>query len=100
MLFHSAIWTVAAAATLGVIARPWNWPGFVWALAGATMLVLFHLVSWQLAVAAVGSGTDVYFFLVGMMLLSEVARKQGLFNWLATQAVTHARGSAKTPPLW
>jgi arsenical pump membrane protein len=69
--------------------------GFVWALAGATMLVLFHLVSWQLAVAAVGSGTDVYFFLVGMMLLSEVARKQGLFNWLATQAVTHARGSAK-----
>jgi di/tricarboxylate transporter len=30
-----------------------------------------------------------------MMLLSEVARKEGLFDWLATQAVTHARGSAK-----
>jgi arsenical pump membrane protein len=59
------------------------------------MLVLFHLLSWQVAVAAVGSGTDVYLFLVGMMLLSEVARKQGLFNWLATQAVTRARGSAK-----
>jgi arsenical pump membrane protein len=95
MLSHVAIWAIAAAATLGVIARPWNWPEFVWALAGATMLVLFHLLSWQVAVAAVGSGTDVYFFLVGMMLLSEVARKQGLFNWLATQAVTHARGSAK-----
>jgi arsenical pump membrane protein len=95
MLFHSVIWTIAAAAILGVIARPWNWPEFVWALAGATMLVLFHLLPWQVAVAAVGSGTDVYFFLVGMMLLSEVARKQGLFNWLATQAVTHARGSAK-----
>src|SRR3984893_11392506 len=59
------------------------------------MLVLSHLLSWQVAVAAVGSGTDVYFFLIGMMLLSEVGKQQGLFDWLATQAVTHARGSAK-----
>ncbi len=95
MLFNSAIWVIAAAATLGVIARPWNWPEFVWAMAGAAMLVLFNLLSWQAAVAAIGRGTDVYLFLIGMMLLSEVARKEGLFNWLATQAVMHARGSAK-----
>ncbi len=95
MLFNSAIWIIAAAATLGVIARPWNWPEFVWAVAGATMLVLFNLLSWQEAAAAVGRGADVYLFLIGMMLLSEVARKEGLFDWLATQAVRHARGSAK-----
>jgi len=95
MLFNSAIWIIAAAATLGVIARPWNWPEFVWAVAGATMLVLFNLLSWQEAAAAVGRGADVYLFLIGMMLLSEVARKVGLFGWLATQAVRHARGSAK-----
>jgi arsenical pump membrane protein len=95
MLFNSTIWGIAAAATLGVIARPWNSPEFVWAIAGATMLVLFNLLSWQAALAAVGKGTDVYLFLVGMMLLSEVARKEGLFDWLATQAVRHARGSAK-----
>src|SRR5258705_4793707 len=95
MLFNSAIWVIAAVATLGVIARPWNSPEFVWAMAGAAMLVLFNLLSWQVAVAAVGSGADVYLFLIGMMLLSEVARKEGLFDWLATQAVTHARGSAK-----
>jgi len=95
MLFNSAIWAIAAVATLGVIARPWNWPEFVWAMAGAAMLVLFNLLSWQVAVAAVGKGADVYLFLIGMMLLSEVARKEGLFDWLATQAVTHARGSAK-----
>ena len=95
MLFNSAIWVIAAVATLGVIARPWNWPEFVWAMAGAAMLVLLNLLSWQEAVAAVGRGTDVYLFLIGMMLLSEVARKEGLFDWLATQAVTHARGSAK-----
>jgi arsenical pump membrane protein len=95
MLFNSAIWVIAAAATLGVMARPWNWPEFVWAMAGAAMLVLFNLLSWQAAVAAIGRGTDVYLFLIGMMLLSEVARKEGLFNWLATLAVMHARGSAK-----
>jgi arsenical pump membrane protein len=95
MLFNSAIWVIAAVATLGVIARPWNWPEFVWAMAGAAMLVLFNLLSWQAAIAAVGSGADVYLFLIGMMLLSEVARKEGLFDWLATQAVTLARGSTK-----
>jgi arsenical pump membrane protein len=95
MLFNSAIWAIAAVATLGVIARPWNWPEFVWAIAGAAMLVVFDLLPWQEAVAAVGRGTDVYLFLIGMMLLSEVARKQGLFDWLAIRAVRHARGSAK-----
>jgi arsenical pump membrane protein len=97
MLFNSAIWVIAAAATLRVIARPWNWPEFVWATAGAAMLVLFNLLSWQVVVAAIGRGTDVYLFLIGMMLLSEVARGEGLFDWLATQAVMHARGSAKRP---
>jgi arsenical pump membrane protein len=38
---------------------------------------------------------DVYFFLVGMMLLAEVARQEGLFDWLAAQAVRHSDGSAK-----
>jgi len=74
MLFNSAIWVIAVVATLGVIARPWNCPEFVWAMAGAAMLVLLNLLSWQAAVAAVGRGTDVYLFLIGMMLLSEVAR--------------------------
>jgi arsenical pump membrane protein len=95
MLSNSAIWVISAVATLGVIARPWNVPEFVWAIAGAAMLVMFNLLPWQEAVAAVGRGTDVYLFLIGMMLLSEVARKEGLFDWLANQAVRHARGSAK-----
>ena len=37
------------------------------------MLVLFGLLFWRQAVAAIGKGTDVYLFLIGMMLLSEVA---------------------------
>ena len=59
MAFNSAIWAIAAVATLGVIARPWNSPEFVWAAAGAAMLVLFNLLSWRKAFAAVGKGTDV-----------------------------------------
>src|SRR3979411_668367 len=95
MLFNSAIWVIAGVASVGVVARPGNSPEFVWAMAGAAMLVLFNLLSWQVAVAAVGSGADVYLFLIGMMLLGGVARKGGVFDWLATQAVPHARGSAK-----
>ncbi|MDR3469251.1 MAG: ArsB/NhaD family transporter [Xanthobacteraceae bacterium] len=86
---------IAALATFGVIARPWRVPEFVWALAGAALLVLLGLISWRAAVAAAAKGLDVYFFLIGMMLLAEVAREQGLFDWLAAQAVRHARGSAQ-----
>jgi arsenical pump membrane protein len=39
-------------------------------------------------------GVDVYLFLVGMMLLAEIARATGLFDWLAAEAASHARGSA------
>jgi arsenical pump membrane protein len=41
MLFNLAIWVITAVATLGMIARPWNWPEFVWAIAGAMMLVVW-----------------------------------------------------------
>src|SRR5947209_12592243 len=43
----------------------------------------------------VAKGADVYFFLTGMMLLAELARSEGLFDWLAGIAATQARGSAK-----
>jgi arsenical pump membrane protein len=92
---NAATWGIAALATAGVIARPWNWPEFIWAIAGAALLVLFDLLPWPDALAAAGKGADVYFFLVGMMLLAAVARREGLFNWLAGWAVRHADGSAK-----
>lgn len=92
---NAATWGIAALATLGVIARPWHLPEFIWAIAGAALLVLLNLLPWPDALAAAGKGTDVYFFLVGMMLLAEVARQEGLFDWLAAWAVRHSRGSAK-----
>jgi arsenical pump membrane protein len=51
------------------------------------------LLPLRLAGAAIAKGADVYLFLTGMMLLSEVARREGLFDWLAGHAVRWARGS-------
>lgn len=85
---------IAALATGGVIARPWRWPEALWAVLGAASLVALSLVPWRDALVAVGKGTDVYLFLAGMMLLAELARQQGVFDWLAAVAARHARGSA------
>ncbi len=78
---------------LGVILRPWKIPEALWAVLGALALVLFSLISVSDAWAAVLKGTDVYLFLIGMMVLAELARREGLFDWLACYAVRHARGS-------
>src|SRR6204780_2589252 len=48
---------------------------------------------WLIAGAAVAKGSDVYLFLTGMMLLSELARREGVFDWLASLAVKAAKGS-------
>ena len=88
-------WGIAIAATAGVITRPFKWPEAVWAVAGALLLVSLGLLPVDLAVEAVGKGTDVYLFLVGMMLLSEVGRREGLFDWVAVFAVNHAKGSPR-----
>jgi arsenical pump membrane protein len=74
------VWGIAAAATLGVILRPFAWPEFIWAIAGAALLIGLGLLPAADALAAVLDGTDVYLFLTGMMLLAELARQQGLFT--------------------
>jgi arsenical pump membrane protein len=88
------IWGIAAAATAGVILRPFAWPEFVWATSGAILLVALGLLTASDALAGVTKGADVYLFLVGMMLLSELARQEGLFDWVAARAAGMARGSA------
>lgn len=90
---HVVIWTIAAVATAGVIVRPFKWPEAVWACAGAAVLVVSGLLPIAQALQAIGAGADVYLFLIGMMLLSEVARREGLFDWVAAAALNHARGS-------
>ena len=42
---NAATWGIAALATMGVIARPWNLPEFIWAIAGAALLVIGSLAA-------------------------------------------------------
>lgn len=95
MTSETATLSIAAIATAAVIARPWNLPEAIWAIAGAVLLVAFGLLPLDDALAGIAKGTDVYLFLVGMMLLAELARQEGLFDWLATHAVNYARGSSR-----
>jgi arsenical pump membrane protein len=91
---QETIWIIAAIATTGVILRPFNWPEAIWAVAGAVLLVTLQLISPHDVLTGVAKGADVYLFLIGMMLLAEIARAEGLFDWLAAVATSRARGSA------
>ncbi|MFL5253758.1 MAG: arsenic transporter [Rhodopila sp.] len=90
----AATWGIAALATGGVILRPARVPEAVFAVAGAVLLVGAQLLPWPDALRGMAKGTDVYLFLIGMMLLAEVARREALFDWLAAKAAALARGSA------
>jgi arsenical pump membrane protein len=87
------IWLVAIGAIAGILLRPRQWPEAVWACLGALVLVVSGLISVPAALEAVGKGIDVYLFLTGMMLLAELARLEGVFDWLAALAVHASRGS-------
>jgi arsenical pump membrane protein len=93
MIFSIVTWLIAAIAVFGVITRPFRWPEYIWAIAGAVLVVAIGAVPIPAALGAIGKGTDVYLFLIGMMLLSEVAREEGLFDYLARLAVRFANGS-------
>lgn len=91
------IWTIAAASILGVIIRPFKLPEAVWVVLGALVLCCSGRLPWTEALHAIGKGTDVYLFLTGMMMASELARKEGLFDFLAALAARKAAGSATRP---
>ena len=78
----TVIWTVAALATCGIILRPWRVPEYVWAVCAAVLLTGLGFIPLHSALAAMAKGSDVYLFLIGMMVLAELARQEGLFDWL------------------
>ena len=90
---QSLVWIITAATILLILIRPKQLPEAIWACSGALLLVAFRLIAPHDALAAVGKGTDVYLFLTGMMILAELARREGFFDWVAVIAVTQAKAS-------
>jgi arsenical pump membrane protein len=87
-------WLISLASIALVLIRPKGWPEAIWAVAGAGLLMLARLISPQRAASAAAKGTDVYLFLTGMMMISELARRAKVFDWIAVHAVRASRGSS------
>jgi arsenical pump membrane protein len=88
------LWTIVAISIVLMLIRPRDIAEVYWVSGGALLLVALRLIPLGLALRAIGEGYDVYLFLIGMMLVSELARDQGVFDWLACHTVQSARGSA------
>ena len=88
------IWILSLGSILLMLLRPRGIAEAWWIGGGALLLVLTRLLPLAAAGHAIREGLDVYLFLIGMMLLAETARHEGVFDWMAGIAVGHARGSA------
>ncbi len=94
---HSApffIWIISLASIVLMLLRPRGIAEVYWACGGAFILVLTRLICPGQAAHAVREGWNVYLFLAGMMILAELARLAGVFEWMADVAAQHARRSA------
>jgi arsenical pump membrane protein len=90
---HIVLPLIVTASIVLMLIRPRGIPEVYWIGAGALLLILLRLIPLRLAGKAIAEGADVYLFLIGMMLLSELARVHGVFHWLASVAVRRAEGS-------
>jgi arsenical pump membrane protein len=92
-LAHVVLPYLVAVSILLMLIRPRGIREVWWISGGAILLIGLRLVPLKLAGQAVAKGADVYLFLIGMMLLSELAREQGVFDWVSSVAVRGAHGS-------
>jgi arsenical pump membrane protein len=92
-LAHLLLSLIVGIGIVLMLIRPRNIPEVYWIAGGVLLLLVLRLVRLQLAVRAAAKALDVCLFLIGMMLLSELAREHGVFDWLSSVALRSARGS-------
>jgi arsenical pump membrane protein len=90
---HVILPLIVAVSIALMLTRPRGIPEVWWISGGALLLIVLRVVPLKLAGQAIAKGSDVYLFLIGMMLLSGLAREQGVFDWVASVAVRGAKGS-------
>lgn len=88
---HVLLIAIVALSILLMLTRPRGIAEVWWIGAGALLLIALRLVPLKLAGKAVAKGSDVYLFLIGMMLLSELAQQNGVFDWVSSKAVLGSR---------
>src|ERR1700733_14508857 len=88
-----AIWTLSLAGILCMLLRPRRIAEAWWVCGAALLLIVTRLIPLEGAARAAWKGLDVYLFLTGMMILAELAREEGVFDWVADVATQHARNS-------
>lgn len=92
-LAHILLPAIVAISIVLMLVRPRGIAEVWWIAGGALLLIALRLIPLNLAARAVAEGSDVYLFLTGMMLLAELAREQGVFDWVSAVAVRGAKGS-------
>jgi arsenical pump membrane protein len=92
-LAHLLLSLIVGLSIVLMLIRPRNIPEVYWIGGGVVLLLVLRLVPLTLAGRAIAKALDVCLFLIGMMLLSELAREHGVFNWLSSVAVRSAKGS-------
>lgn len=98
---HALItWVIAAATIAAIVARPFRISEWVWAVIGASVLVAAGLLSGSQAADAAADGIEVYAFLAGMLTLAELARVQGIFDWLTSALAERLAGNASALFAW
>lgn len=92
-LSHLLLALIVGISIVLMLVRPRDIPEVYWIAGGVCLLLLFRLVPLNLAGRAAAKALDVCLFLIGMMVLSELAREHGVFDWISSVAVRSARGS-------
>jgi arsenical pump membrane protein len=92
-LAHVLLPVIVGLSILLMLIRPRDIPEVYWVGGGALLLVILRIITLKLAGKAIAEGSDVYLFLIGMMLLSALAKEYGVFNWVSSVAVRGANGS-------
>ncbi|HEY1660721.1 MAG TPA: arsenic transporter [Candidatus Sulfotelmatobacter sp.] len=87
------IFSIIGVSIVLMLIRPRRIAEAYWISGGVVLLLSLRLIDLPLAWHASGKALDVCLFLIGMMLLCEMARAHGVFDWISAIAVRHAGGS-------
>lgn len=92
-LAHILIPVIIGISVALMLIRPRDIPEAYWIGGGVALLLGLRLITPKLALRGAAESLDVVLFLIGMMLISELASEQGVFDWLSGIAVHNADGS-------